>query len=135
MPSFYTYYTQSYQILSICNIFSYVKIHKARDSPSGKINNNNLNMATFSQEIIIAVWNKGIIVQGVTSSLRRKDICGAWIDYNQYGNRNSDTGWEIDHIKPVSNGGSDSISNLRPLHWQNNARKSDGNLVCAVKAR
>ncbi len=92
-------------------------------------------MATFSKEVILEVWNKGQIVQGINSSLRRKDACNAWIDWSQYGNRDSNTGWEIDHIKAVSNGGSDMISNLRPLHWQNNARKSDGSLICAISAR
>ncbi len=64
----------------------------------------------------------------------RKDQCGAWIKRSEYGNRNSHYGWEADHIKPAANGGSDAIGNLRPLHWENNAAKSDGRLVCVVKA-
>ena len=92
-------------------------------------------MSPFSKEVILAVWSKGQIVFGQNSVTRRKDVCGAWIDWNQYGDRNSNTGWEIDHIKAVANGGSDLLSNLRPLHWQNNARKSDGNLSCPVTAK
>jgi 5-methylcytosine-specific restriction endonuclease McrA len=34
-------------------------------------------------------------------------------------------GWEIDHINPTANGGSDDLSNLQPLWWKNNRRKSD----------
>jgi hypothetical protein len=45
----------------------------------------------------------------------RKDQCGAWIARNQYGNRNSRYGWEVDHIKPESEGGGDELSNLRPI--------------------
>jgi 5-methylcytosine-specific restriction endonuclease McrA len=64
----------------------------------------------------------------------RKDQCGAWIKRSEYGNRNSLYGWEADHITPASKGGTDAVSNLRPLHWKNNTSKSDGRLVCVVKS-
>lgn len=44
-------------------------------------------------------------------------------------------GWEIDHLTPVSDDGSDAIGNLRPLHWRNNAAKKDGRLVCVMVSR
>jgi 5-methylcytosine-specific restriction endonuclease McrA len=34
-------------------------------------------------------------------------------------------GWEIDHIRPVSDGGADDLENLQPLQWENNRYKSD----------
>jgi 5-methylcytosine-specific restriction endonuclease McrA len=37
----------------------------------------------------------------------------------------SEGGWEIDHIVPVSLGGSDDLDNLQPLWWKNNRRKGD----------
>lgn len=55
----------------------------------------------------------------------RKDDLGNWIQHEHYGRRSSDYGWEIDHIVPSSSGGSDLLSNLRPLHWRANVAKSD----------
>lgn len=81
-----------------------------------------------------AVWNKGTPVDGNDPNIYRKDQCGAWMKWADHGNRNSQYGWEIDHITPKANGGSDALSNLRPLQWGNNASKSDGRLVCAVTA-
>lgn len=91
-------------------------------------------MANFSDEVILAVWRKGTIVHGYDSAEWRKDQCGAWIGFKFYGDRSSDYGWEIDHITSVAHGGGDNLSNLRPLHWRNNVKKSDGRLSCVVEA-
>jgi hypothetical protein len=87
---------------------------------------------TFSEQTIEVVWRKGRIIPGYNPDLYRKDICGAVMKRNEYGNRNSDYGWEIDHVNP---NGSDDLSNLRPLQWENNVEKTDsrdGNWTCAV---
>lgn len=42
--------------------------------------------------------------------------------YSAYGDRNSEWGWEEDHVVPATLGGSDQPFNLRPLHWRNSAR-------------
>ncbi|MEI6659886.1 MAG: HNH endonuclease signature motif containing protein [bacterium] len=89
----------------------------------------------YDHRTLSTIWSKGIVVAGYDMNVFRKDLCGAWISWREYGNRDSDNGWEVDHVFPESKGGSDLISNLRPLHWKNNARKSDGSLVCAVSAR
>ncbi|MDD2693472.1 MAG: HNH endonuclease signature motif containing protein [Candidatus Gracilibacteria bacterium] len=87
---------------------------------------------TFSESEKLAVWNKGGVDSQYDSNMWRFDKCGAWMKFSDYGNRNSKYGWEIDHIVPTSKNGSDDISNLQPLRWENNAAKSDGQLVCAV---
>ena len=88
----------------------------------------------FSQETIRNVWEKAKVIENNDKNVFRKDECSAWIKRSEYGNRESKFGWEIDHIKPESKGGTDDISNLRPLHWKNNAAKSDGKLNCVVQS-
>ena len=85
----------------------------------------------WSDEMIQKVWEKGKEVSGNDPNVWRKDECGAWIGRQQYGNRDSQYGWEVDHIAP---GGADILSNLRPLQWQNNVDKSDGRLKCNITA-
>lgn len=81
-------------------------------------------MAQFSDYIINAVWQKAHEVKGYDPYVWRKDFAGAWIRRDHYGVE-SKYGWEIDHLRPSSNGGSDELDNLNPLHWRNNRRKSD----------
>lgn len=71
------------------------------------------------------VWEKGIVVDGYDASQIRKDACGAFIVRTHYKNRDSDYGWEIDHVYPESRGGDDRLENLRPMQWENNVIKSD----------
>ena len=86
---------------------------------------------SFSEKTIQDVWEKGTVVAKYDSTKWRKDQCGAWISRSQYGNRDSQYGWEIDHISP---GGEDNLSNLRPLHWLNNVDKGDGRLKGYITA-
>jgi len=93
-----------------------------------------INSMAFSEEIVQKVWEKATKVANIDPNVRRKDQCGAWIERESYGDRSSAYGWEIDHITPVSKGGTDDLSNLRPLQWENNASRQDGRLVCKITA-
>lgn len=87
----------------------------------------------WDNKTIQAVWEKAEFVSQINEDNGfRKDKCGAWIQRNKYGNRNNKYGWEIDHITPVSKGGTDVLSNLRPLHWGNNASRQDERLTVHV---
>ena len=86
----------------------------------------------ISQKIIQEVWNKAKEVLNRNPKEVRMDKCGALIKFDEYGNRKSEQGWEIDHIIPVVKGGTDDITNLQALQWENNAAKGDGELRCKI---
>lgn len=81
-------------------------------------------MNIYSDELLLAVWEKAEEVYGYDARIWRKDFAGAWIRYDHYGMKDS-FGWQIDHKKPQAQGGTDNIRNLQPLQWENNLEKSD----------
>ena len=94
-------------------------------------------MANWTEEEKRKIWDKGTIIPDMDQRIWRMDQCGALIKWDMYGDRSDryNCGWEIDHIKPDSKGGEDSVSNARPLQWFNNASRSNGKLVCQVTAK
>lgn len=79
---------------------------------------------TFSDEKIQMVWEKGNPISGYDSGMWRLDERKTIIKRDEYGSQTR-YGWNVDHIEPQSKGGGDELSNLRPLHWKNNAAKQD----------
>ena len=77
------------------------------------------------EETINYFWQKGLVVEGYNPDLYRQDYSGAWISRNAFGDRDSILGWEIDHVYPLSKGGTNEEINLRPINWRNNISKGD----------
>lgn len=87
--------------------------------------NTNKNGNSFSPQTIQSVWEKGREIPDFSSRVWRWDKCGAVMKRDEHGNRQSEHGWEVDHINPIANDGQDVLSNLQPLNWKNNASKGD----------
>jgi hypothetical protein len=78
----------------------------------------------FTDDVVEAVWKKGRPDPPHPLAAHRRDVCGAPMQRYSYGTEILD-GWEIDHVKPVSAGGTDDLDNLQPLQWENNRHKAD----------
>ena len=77
-------------------------------------------------EDIDSVWKKAKKISGKDAAKYRQDPYGRTIYKSSYG-KTSSMGWEIDHIKPASKGGSGSIRNLQALNTSTNRSKgADG---------
>ena len=78
-------------------------------------------------------WNAAIIVDEYSPDRIRKDACGAWIAYDDFNNKESMFGWEIDHVYPTSRLNMMGIPrklwnhplNIRAMHWKNNFSKAN----------
>ena len=70
-------------------------------------------------------WEKARKVESIDPDMFRKDACGAWIKWSEYGNTENPFGWVIDHIFPANRGGMTEEDNIRALQYQNNISKSD----------
>jgi len=74
----------------------------------------------LEREKVEQVWRKGMVTVFGDPGLVRLDELGNIIQRDKYGDRKSLFGWEIDHIVPRECGGSDDVSNLRPIQCRAN---------------
>ena len=72
------------------------------------------------------IFNKLKPTMGYPENIR-KDTFGKWIDFYDYGDKDKDTGWDVDHVKPktIFPHLEDDFENLQALNWRDNIRKSN----------
>lgn len=73
----------------------------------------------------ILTWEKGVVIPGKDQAIWRMDAFSKLIKFADYGRTDSEFGWQIDHVIPISRGGTNCLSNLQPLQWRTNLEKSD----------
>ena len=77
---------------------------------------------TYDETTKRTIWDKARVIPDYDAGEWRRDRDGKAIKWVEFGNRQSDYGWEIHHVRAATLGGTDTLSNLTPLHWETNAR-------------
>lgn len=81
-------------------------------------------ISDFSQDRLDQIWEKGSAIRGKDPDLYRKDQLGNQMYKPSYG-KTSEMGWNVDHSKPQSRGGTDHLNNLQPMNSRANSSKGD----------
>jgi hypothetical protein len=68
------------------------------------------------------VWEKADEVPGRDPDYYRQDKCGNVIYYDSYG-KDSNMGWNVDHSKPIAEGGTYHLNNLQVMQTSQNKSK------------
>ena len=89
---------------------------------------------TMLEDLKRAAWARTSPVAGQLNAWEfRKDCLGNLVRYNDFGNRHSPFGWELDYIISRAAGGSTDPTNLQALHWKKVAAKIE-NIPAAIAA-
>ncbi|MCS6991915.1 MAG: hypothetical protein RMK52_00085 [Chitinophagales bacterium] len=72
-----------------------------------------------SQRVIDAVWEKGRRVPGYDPTQYRMDGGGRIIRRDEFNNQRSVYGWCLHYVRPLWEGGDQSLSNLTPMSCLN----------------
>jgi HNH endonuclease len=90
----------------------------------------------FDEATKLAAWNKGKLLETTIPKFTAKtNVTHGCSSQSTETEIPCTDGWEIDHITSQDHGGTDALSNLRPLQWKNNASKGAGRLKCVVTAK
>lgn len=81
-------------------------------------------MGKITKTDIDKVWDKAREIRGKNPNTYRRDPYGNTLYKSSYG-KSTNMGWEIDHIKPKSRGGSDGLRNLQALKTSINRAMGD----------
>lgn len=79
-----------------------------------------LKFMDLNRETAMRLWNKSF-----GKETKVKDFAGRTIAKGAYNDRNSDCGWNVDHILPQSKGGTTADHNLVCCHILTNDEKAD----------
>lgn len=85
----------------------------------------------YSEELISTVWQSARALYDFDGEVWRRDMCGAWIRRDHYGNDRSDFGWKIVN---VSAGEPDAAAHLRALHHANAYDRANQKATCRLRA-
>ena len=77
------------------------------------------------KDCAITVWSNAIKIPGKNPNIWRKDDMGIMIKFNDLNSVTSKYAWNIDHIIPITRGGSNHLDNLQPLNRKDNIRFSN----------
>ncbi len=80
------------------------------------------------------VWNGAPTVRGKDPELYRRDPYGKVVYWHSHG-KSTTMGWQVDHIKPASKGGSDHPRNLQVMQSSKNMSLGNSDTKLSYKSK
>ena len=76
-------------------------------------------------------WNADELEHIFRKTNGRWHLCHGPLAWQNYGRRDVEDGWEVDHVKAAARGGSHLIRNMKAAHWRHNASRQDTHVLAA----